>query len=227
MSIAKKDVNLILIVLGVALAALAYFLVYNRYTARSETLQGEINSLRPVLADLTAKDEQAPHYRATIDLSKATIRDGMRGYATDTRPEDLIMYAVELEERLGVTGSGLAFTAPAAVVSVQGLTGAEGEEQFEQLTAYRVGMSMSCRVTYEKLKELIDYFYLTSSNTSLDSVSLSYNSETGQLFANIVVQKAFLTSHHDPYEQTYVPDMPTGAPNPFGTVLVPEEVNLT
>lgn len=222
MKLSKRDVGLLLILLGVAIILVCYFAIYNPNNEKNDILRSEIASLQPVLADLKAKEANVPVYREGIEESKATIQTIKNGYPGMINQEELIMYTVSIEDVIGIDTAGLSFAAPAILDEFEPII-ENGEIIFEKTVASKVGLNLNANLTYLHLKDLVGFVYDRSIKTTLDSVNISYNAENGVLLGTLNISKYFLVSPSDPYVETYVPPMPVGTPNPFGSL---EEIPL-
>ena len=222
MNISKRDIKLLLILFGLVIFVLLYFLVYLVKSEENEFLLDDIQDADNELTFYMSLRDEVAGYAAAVDESIEFIRTSEEAYPTDLRTENLIMYAVELQESLGVSTGGITFIQPVEVLSVQGIDqNDDGSYFFLPRRSYRAGINMNMNMTYQQLKDLIEYVYADSPVTSIQSVSLSYNSSTGLLFGNVVINKNFLSSHDGEYTLAEIPDMTLGLPNPFGVVSRP------
>jgi hypothetical protein len=147
----------------------------------------------------------------------------MAHYPSDVRPEDEIMYAVDLEDEVGLSISSAAFGDPELVMQLRGIMEADdGSYTVVPLSAYRSTMDCACTLNYQELKNAVDYINFTQDCTRLNNVSVSYDSETGELMGTISIDKYFITGLDDEYHETYVPPMSLGTDNIFGTITTSE-----
>jgi len=219
MNISKRDTKMLLILFGIVIFVLCYFMVYLSYSEKNEYLREDIEDAEFEFTRLKALEKEVAGYRESVAGAEEFILATQSEYPADVHAADLIMYAVELQENTGIIMGGLSFIQPVDVMTVQGLAeNARGGYSFIPLNAYRTGINISCSLTYQQLKDLADYIYNESQKTSLHSVSLSYNSTTGLLYGNVVINKNFLSSKDTEYVAAQIPEMNTGLPNPFGVI---------
>ena len=219
MSISKRDLKLLLILFGIIIFIICYFSVYLEYTEKSYRLLDDIDFYEADLAELRAYESMLPQYTAMINETRELILQAQSGYAAEIKSEDLIMYAVNLLSETGVTANSYSFIQPVEIMTVQTLTENEnGSYTFQPRTAYKTGITMNVSMTYAQMKNLVEQVYSEGSRTSLNSLSLSYNSATGLLFGSVTINKIFLSGEEWEYEPMPIPDMRTGIPNPFGVV---------
>ena len=100
MKLSKHDTNLLLVLVGLLVFLGAYLGIANRYNAKTEELQEEITALYPRLEELRTHSANLPVYEAGIDESIANVEAELARYPTDVRPEDLVMYAIELRDNV-------------------------------------------------------------------------------------------------------------------------------
>ncbi|MCL2638868.1 MAG: hypothetical protein FWD48_10940 [Oscillospiraceae bacterium] len=225
MNISKRDIKMILILFGIVIFVLCYFLVYLPLTEENQYLFEDIEDAEFELTRLKAIEREVAGYREAIQNSEDFILALQAEYPADIHAADLIMYVVELQEAVGVETGGITFIQPVDLMTVRGLTENEkGGFSFSTYNAFRTGINVSCSLTYQQLKDLINYVNDDSSKTSLHSISLSYNSSTGLLYGNMVVNKSFLSTHDMEYIAAQVSDMNVGLPNPFGVIKPAEPV---
>jgi|GEM_PF-876737 len=217
MKITKRDINLLLILLAIVLFLVCYLAYYRPTTEANQLLQGEVNALKPILAELKEKEAKLPEYEEGIRISKDLISTVRDGFPLEVRTEDLVMYAVALEEVVGIDTEGMVFPQPIVVAEFSEILAPDGTVEFEAVNAYKTAYTMNANLTYQHIKDLVDYVYNRSNKTTLDSVNVSYNPENGILFGMITVGKFYMVSESDPYIETIVPLMPVGVENPFGS----------
>jgi len=217
MHISKRDANLLLILLGILLFVAGYFTVYLPYQNKTEALQAEIAALRPTLSELKGYEEKLDSYKAGIDGMEGKIAAEMERYPTDVRPEDFVVYAIELEEKIELDVTGIQFEDPVLISQFDSIRKNGEQYTVTPLAAYAYAATANCSLSYEELKDLIRYVNETPLCTKLDNVSVSFDSENGGLTGFFTLDKYFITSGSDPYVPTKVPDVALGTDDLFGT----------
>jgi hypothetical protein len=220
MHISKRDANLLLILLGIILFVAGYFTVYNPYQKKTEALLAEIAALRPTLSELQVFEGSLDKYKAGIDELEGKIASETERYPTDVRPEDFIMYAIDMEEKIELDVTSLEFAQPVLISQFDGIKRDGEQYSVTPLAAYAYGTTANCSLSYEELKALIQLVDETPLCTKLDSVSVSFDTENGGLTGSVVLDKYFITSGSDPYVPTKVPDVDLGTDDLFGTFTV-------
>jgi len=219
MNLSKRDQKLIIILLGIVIFAAAYAGVYLNFTNKTTALEAETAALAPRLSELQGYYNSLGTYEKGIEESRAVITENLMQYPEDVRPEDEIMYAVSLEKDVGLFIGSAAFGEPEQVMALRGITETEdGSYSVLPLSAFRRRMDCACSLNYAQLKRTVKYINETPLCTRLNTVSVSYDAETGGLTGTMTIDKYFITGINDAYVETYVPQMPLGTDNIFGTI---------
>lgn len=218
MTIRKRDAKLLLILLGAVVLLIGYFSIYIPYSALADGVTSQTDALRPQLTKLQGYYQNLSAYRTGTDSAKSTIDAEMKRYPTDVRPEDMIMYAETLRTNFGLNVKSISFSRPAPLLQFKGIEAKGNGYSIRSLTAYKRSMTISCDVSYQKMKDMIDYINSTGLRTSLESITVSFDSGSGQLTGDAVVDQYFVTGDGDKYTATQVPDVSLGKGDLFGTV---------
>ncbi|MEG1947316.1 MAG: hypothetical protein RR139_09520 [Lachnospiraceae bacterium] len=72
--------------------------------------------------------------------------------------------------------------------------------------------------TYAGMKTCMAYLLNTAQRKTLQNIALTFDSETGNLMGNMSVRFYALSGTDKVYEEPWIPSMPTGTDNIFGTV---------
>jgi len=221
MTLSKRDQSMLLILLGLIVVLAAYFGIYSNFMGKAEAAVSENDSLQPRLQELQDYYSNLPVYQAGIEEISADVEKKILGFPPDVRSEDLISYGNELEKKLGVTVSNMSFSPPELVsqFSVPKDDGGGGTV-LVPYAALSTNMSISAEMTYPQMLDFINYIYKKSVHTTLESISVSYNSETGGLTGSAVMTKYFMSDSEYEYKPTDLPNSAQGTNNPFGTVTV-------
>jgi hypothetical protein len=219
MNISRRDIKMLLILFGIGIFVLCYFFVYATHTEENEYLLEDIEDAGFEYSRLKALENRVPYYRESVASTEEFILAAQAEYPSDIHAADLIMFAVEIAENVGIGTGGITFIQPVEIMTLRGLSeNAQGNYAFAPQTAYRTGIVMSCSLTYQELKDLVNYIYNESVKASIHSISLSYNSATGLLHGSVVINRSFISSEDAEYVAAQIPEMRIGLPNPFGVI---------
>lgn len=219
MNISKRDQGLLLIVLGLVVVLAAYFGVYQNFSAKADAASAENSGLQPRLQELEDYYSNLPVYEAGIEEISDAVDKEIKGFPSDVRSEDMIVYGNDLEKKLGVTIDSMSFSTP-EMVSQFSVPHQDdnGQTVLVPYAALSSKMDVTVKMSYNQMLDFIDYIYKKSTHTTLDNISVSYDSSTGVLTGSASMMKYFMSDSEYEYEATKLPDTDKGASNPFGTL---------
>lgn len=215
--LSKRDVNILLIVFGLAVAIAAYFLLFLNFTSEADQLDAETAGMRPRIEQLRTYELSVPTYDEAIAVAKETIAAEKALYTDMVLTEDLVMYLVKLEKTFGLSIEAATFSEPELLSSFVAIDEA-GESKVYY--AFNVSMSLTTNIGYEALKSALTMIYETPDRTLLDTMTVAVDTERGDLAVSMVINKVFLNDGMYYYAPPDVPDGPIGTPDPFATLFV-------
>ena len=83
---------------------------------------------------------------------------------------------------------------------------------------YDMSTNINYKGGYDSLKKFLDKIAKSSDKKSINSVSLTFDNKTGNLYGNIVYDSYFLVGSDRPYEEIITKTIRHGTKNIFGTV---------
>ena len=117
MKLSKRDIGILLGLLGIILAVASYALVFNPMKLENETLKTELAALKDKEAKLVDLENNFDYYQEQIDVCKEKSAEIEARFPAEVKPENEIMYAVELEDGLEVEFSTLNYGTPLEIVT--------------------------------------------------------------------------------------------------------------
>lgn len=216
MRISKRDAKLLLMLLGIVVFLASYLLVYNRYLDKTEEVTAQIAELKPTLDTLENYYANLATYEAAVEAAKTEVNTEMRRYPTEIFTEDQVLYAIDLENRVGLNATALSFTDPALIHAFNGMVNLDGADTPVEMEAYQSTMNVSCELTYDQLKSMLHYIYDTRHYTGVSALSVSYDAETARLVGNVDVSKYYITYAGAEPEAHVTPFVNTGRTQLFG-----------
>ncbi len=220
MTLQKKDIKLIIVLVGLLVLVIAYFAVFRPYKSKTEDLQAQIDSLQPELQQLREYDDHKQEYLDGIDAYKENAKSIMSSLPSSIWKEDQIMFLSMMEDDLDIEAQSEAFSDPTVLTQFSGtpLSDLDNYNDKVDMTAQKYQTTLSVNMDYNKFKDFIDYIYDEENMTGLDSVSLSYNAEDADLGISTVINQYSL-SYDGAEEETHsVPEVSSGVSDPFGTI---------
>ena len=220
MTLQKKDIKLIIVLVGVLVLVIAYFAVFRTYRDKTDDLQSQIDSLQPELQQLREYDDHKQEYLDGIDAYKENAKSIMSSLPSSIWTEDQIMFLSMMEDDLDIEDQSEAFSNPTVLTQFSGtpLEDIDNYNDKVDMTAQKYQTTLSVNMDYNKFKDFIDYIYDEENMTGIDSVSLSYNAEDADLGISTVINQYSL-SYDGAEEETHsVPEVSSGVSDPFGTI---------
>ena len=208
MKLSKRDKGILLALLGILLAVASYVLVYTPTVEKHEALKRELAQLQNREAQLVELEQKMPYYKEQIVVCQERVDELVVFFPAQIKPENEIMYAVELENELELDFSTLNYGTPMEFMATTNNAG---------LTAYNTPLSMNFRGTYQGLKDVVEYTKAQQDRKVVDTVTAAYDGVTGQLVGTMTINMYTIEGTEKMYEAPYVPSMNFGVDNIFGT----------
>ena len=221
MKISKHDQKLILVLLGIAVFLAAYLGICKSFNDKKADVETQITQLQAEAETLREYSSNQASYQAEINRIGESISTELKAYPSDVRSEDLIMYVTELETNLGISIESISIASPEVVSKFTVPEKSGSTYQLVPVVAVRTGLTIDCSLSYTQLKNLINYVNTTSNKTDISDVSVSYDSQTGELSGSVTIDKYFICSADYTYTPTNIPSVDKGTNNPFGTLTAP------
>ncbi len=260
-----RDKKLLIILAGVAILALTYFLIFMPQSNKRDSLKNENMNLKSQYNQLSALAEKADDYtEKTKDMSDAMqqVYDNFPSYL---QIENGIMDAVAIEKSTNTNITELTVGSPTAI-DVNNPTGdagtasssgsstdssttdssnadssqAEDSNSSQSQTGdgsaadgstssgsakstvtgyqlYDVSTVMAFKTEYHGLKAMLGEVIGSSQKKTISTLNVSFDDSTGKLTGEMLVDSYFLYGLDKPYEAPYIPAVPHGTNNLFGT----------
>jgi len=209
MNLSNRDKALLLGLAGFLLAVAAYVLVFVPFSDKADVANSELEALKTREAELVELEQNMEVYQKQIQELTVEKEELIARFPADILPESEIMYAVELEERAPMKFSSLLYGTPTVIAEDTTGTG---------LNACCIPMSMTYQTSYQGLKNAITYTLEKSDRMVIDAVTASYDGTTGNLIGNMTLNMYYVNGTGKTYVEPFVPDMPMGTGNIFGTI---------
>ena len=216
MKLSRRDIGLLLGLLGIVLAVASYALVFNPMKLKNQELESQLTALKDKEAKLVDLENNFDYYQEQIEVCKETSEEIVARFPSEVKPENEIMYAVELEDELEIEFSTLNYGTPIEIVADGNNAG---------LVAYCTPLSGNYRATYRGLKDVILHTADQDDRMVVDTVTASYDGTTGNLVGSVTINMYTVSGTEKTYEKPYVPAMNMGIENIFGTIEIPTGEN--
>jgi|GEM_PF-1347988 len=236
--ISPKELNLLLILGGVLIFVVLYTYLFTPMQAKTADMQQDIASLEQKIKELEVHSAYAAKYQEKTEEFRKNINDKLAVYPADIKEEDMVAYLLKMEDATGIDVSSVAFAPAEELTSFQGVVnqkveidmGSEEEsEELEKLRqqgqtqevatdmkVFRTGATVSAEMSYDYLKDTIKYIYSSAAQTTLDSISVSYSSETKKLNGSMNISRYYITYPEAVYTPEELPEVSIGVDQLFG-----------
>ncbi len=220
MRISKTELRLILVFGGLLIFVALYFLVYNPTLEENDVLEAEINALKPQLEELRTYEVNYDTYVQNIEDIRANIAAQLVAHPSKIENEEFLKWMIDWENANDLDIASVSFNGTNSISQFPLYVTGEAGEVMAEVDAGRISMSATATYSYDAIKNAINAVYAYPQSTALDSLTLTYSAETGELAGNITLSKYYINYPGAPYVPVPMPTVPIGNTNPFGSVEV-------
>lgn len=244
MKASRKEIGLLLGLLGVLCGVAAYFLYFSSTQEKSNALQNENVILASQVETLEELNLQSGNFESEMSRMKQEIENVYAEFPVDVKEEDAILMAINQELLAPMSISNLSIN-PKINVDFTAEKDAQAQEHHydydaqlgdlapegeETTTEYNTSadipgflqdrqVTMTYSVDYEGMKTAVNGIVARKDKTSIESISLAYDESTGLLSGNATYNMYCIPFQDD---KEYVkPDFSAvilGTDNIFGTL---------
>lgn len=244
MKVKKSDINLLIMLIGVLLAVLSYFVLYKDYTQKTATIQAENTVLQSEVDGLQQLADNKDHYIAETARMDNEIKEIMARYPAEVRTEDQVVYTINLEQKHSIWVENMASedthmvqvaaaTPEAAAPTNDAVVAADGAEAPAQdavvasnglkdtVFLYSSPFNIGFKTTYRSAKDIIAGIVNSDERMNIQSLTLSYDAKTGCLTGTLDATMYTMSGTDAVYEEISLPGVSTGSADLFksGAVL--------
>lgn len=238
MKMSKRDSMLVIALMGVLLFLLVFFYLYKPLKAKTEVLQSECVGLQETVTLYEQYDANKEVYLQETEKYLAETKEIQEHFLADISREDQIMVVTNLERQISdkmrvdymnmSDASEVIYqTQETDLANPAETTTNDTVPQIEENNSVSTGIRMfmqpiefGCNITYEGFKLLIANIFATPERKSIQSVNLSFDSETGNIRATMQMNQYFMTGTENVYQQITIPNSRIGTNNIFHSIDV-------
>ena len=217
MKISKRDAQLLIILGGLLVFLALYMLVFNHFQAKSDAVAQNIATLTPQLQELENEYANLATYQNGITEYRDTVAKKLEAFPADIKEEDVMSYLITMEAQNGIKLDEITFSGTTPLDEFQGIVQKDGKDVPVTMDVFSMEAVASGQMNYSQLKSVIDYLYAGPTQSSLNSVSVSFNSETGGLTGSFDINRYYITYDGANYVPEPLPDTALGTQDPFNT----------
>ncbi|MDR2531041.1 MAG: hypothetical protein LBC65_05840 [Oscillospiraceae bacterium] len=247
MKFGKRELNLLLVVAGILIGIVGYFVFYNDFNNKKEKVTNDCKPLESRMKQLRDFEANQPMYEKGIEDAVKTIADVVNWFPPMVRVEDSILYTLGIDDetnRFSIDGMGfytydlfdeedpdhtdvgnlahvssLSFDTPTYLMSFSARPEPDMKTDINY-SAFMLSTSLGIgNIWYNDLKDMIRFINNSPYRTFINTISMSYNSNTGMLSGTMQFTQVYLNDGAYEYIPTELPEMPEGVEygieNPF------------
>jgi hypothetical protein len=242
----KSKKQIILSVIGILTALLSYQFIYSSYMEKTRLIENETTKLETRVDKFKSLQENASFYQEEIDRMNNEMASIYKQFPGDVKQEDEIMLVKDMEENIdNLSISSLSFgtqeeskkestsdtsqtittgantsTDASSQINSEGITSEEISAQTSPAafpTLYKTPLNLAYKVSYSGLKDMVKYIYNKKERMTIDSISVYFDSSTGDLSGNMVVNMYLMKGTDNSYIGQDIPNITHGTDNIFGS----------
>lgn len=241
MKLKKSDINLLIILLGVVIAVLAYFLVYTKFNEKTDILNAENATLQTEVDYLQDLADHKQQYIDETESMQAEIDEIKAQFPAKYQPEDDIMYIKGLEKDydsfVSVLGMGNSAVIeveqpvqelPTATETTDDVDSVDEETEAAAAPAattavqpdillYSTPLTLTMTSSYNSVKDIIEKINTDRDRKSIEQLALSFDTETGDLTVSMAFNAYSLTGTEKTYDEPVIEGVRFGTNNIFNS----------
>lgn len=221
MKITRRDLGVIMILVGVLSIFLVYQMSFTKMQTEVETLQAEQKTLKTQIDELQPIVDNAPFYQSEMERFLSELDEIMEEFPVRILYEDGIMYVVELEEEVNVEVGSFTATESSVVSTIEGIGSLLGHNY--ALSSASLSFNYTVE-DYAAMKEFLNYIYSDDNNKrNITSVSMAFDTETGEINGTISIGMFAMSDGLRQYTEQELPIDNQGVDCVFGEVEESED----
>jgi hypothetical protein len=241
MKIKKKDLKVVLYLVGILALVAGYFLGYQNLAEKRTELEAQRTLLQEKETKVNEIYENQSTYQEEADEAEQKASEILAKYPADVQGEDVILYTVDLENEFDAQVTTIGFTEDNLLYTVGANTGDEAEDtstddtddtdetdetdtadttqsaaevtsqdigivdastvQLPQISMLETTVTYDFTIGYTDCKSMFQSILDYANKRNVSSISLSYDSESGQLAGNMIVNMFYLTGTDKEYTE--------------------------
>lgn len=183
----NKNTFLGVSLVGILALVIVYVFVYMDYTEKTEELNAGNAEIKKEIEELQVYADNIETYKSEINDMKTAIEDIVDEYPADAREEDIIMLAVQIQEKNAIAYNSINMDATEGVYTVPydnvRLAAIEGMDR-DLVFARKHGVYSNV-TNYDNLKGCVKQIFDSSNRIGIDSIVYVKNEDDGTLEGSI------------------------------------------
>ena len=220
----KSDVQILLVILGIAILVLGYLFGFKKEKEKLESAEDTNTTLRAQLAELQEKAKMKDQLLAETDEYNKMFDQELTKYPADLNQETAVAFLKGVEEQMEFEHTSVAFQQPAEFyilgqgASTGTVVAAESVDTNGSYVCSNTTYGIAYEGSYEGLKQYLDYIanYKYFMNISSLNIARNYDEVTKkEVYAGSVMLNGYSVSGPDRNPEQPNVDVPNGVGNIF------------
>lgn len=236
MKFGKRELQFILVLLGLVLVGCTYYFGYMKITEETTRIEERNRILKGQADAYEILYHKVENYKGEKDRMAAAIPDYESEYLYGLSTSDEIMYVARMEGAQKDESLQVSYLNMSQAMSMPYTPEVEVDPAFasgaismpsvpdDGIMVVKYTIDYGCAVSYSGFKEMVEYIKAIGGKKNINSVSLSFDSTNGLLNGTLSVDFYVLTGTDNQYNPFPIPKVDLGVENIFGTIqIMPEE----
>jgi len=241
MKLKKSDINILLIALGLAIAAIAYFFVFTKLNEKTDAMKANNAALQQEVDRLQELANNKQQYLDDTAAMLDKIEEIKAQFAAAYKPEDEVLYVRDLEKNFDASAKTVAMPGTAPMEVVQSEVAAQPEPAADaavdataedaavtasvdtstaaapEILLYQTPVTINFVASYNSVKDIVKRLNTDEMRKSIETLSLAFDSETGDLTGTMLFNMYSLTGTDVTYTTPEIPGVTFGTNNIFNS----------
>ena len=227
MSLSKRDIKLLLVLVGIIAIVASFYLVYSPAKERREAIEAENVNLQTQVTRLEELKANQEQYEKDIVTMNGEIAKLTGEFPSATKEEDAIYFAHLLEANVAgnvsISSVTLGNPEPILVTEVQNTESTEATVEggaaatASEYTMYRTRNGFVYNTGYAGMKNLVNTINNQLDKITIQSMSASFDTATGLLMGTFETNFFTMEGTEREYEKPEIPYVTEGTSNIFKT----------
>lgn len=216
----SKNLKYIFILVGVLALVLSYFLVFQSYTAKSEDIQAEIDSLQSRYDDLEDKNNNKTDIEAKTKEANEAYETLIKKFDGGVTYQSEIMDNYNMGQKLQIQVPSLSLTPLQAMYTFGQLPTSNPNGGTNEEIANYTGVMMSYTITtvgtYDQMKQTLNYIMNEEGKRKVPvSITFNYDSTGQQVALSVSVREYAITGDDRTQKEVVIPEYGKSTTNVF------------
>ena len=218
MHIEPKQLKTLFLVCILLVLFSAYQFVYVNYNNKAEAIAEENISLQNRRGELQAKVNLETKFMNEINTANASMNEIKMKYGVGNTPEKSIRFILNMCKYSGMTIPTMSFSTDQLIFSSDIVPSKDNTGIY----VYQNSLSLTYKSSYEALKRCMDFINQNEERMNVDSLSASFDSESGNLSGVLVINQYSMTGTESIYQKPQFDGINIGVDSIFGTTTILE-----